>query len=266
MLDLKGKLHRKEFSVGSWITLGHPAIAEIMCQAGFDWLTIDIEHSAISIDQAQELIRIIDLCGCVPLVRVGENSPTIIKRVLDAGAKGVIVPMVNSREEAEAAVAAVKYPPVGKRGVGLARAQRYGFGFDEYKQWVSDESVVIVQIEHVKAIENLEEILSVPGVDGSIIGPYDLSGSLGWPGEFERPEVKDMIERYEAVCAALGKPLGYHLVKPISGEIAAFSGKGYSFMALGLDTLFLGEKCRETLICSNLHQKSCRPSEIARKK
>lgn len=247
MSTIKESLHRQEFTVGSWITMGHTAVAEIMCQAGFDWLTIDMEHSSITLHQAQELIRVIDLCGVVPLVRVGENDATVIKRVMDAGAKGVIVPMVNSRSEAEAAVAAVKYPPVGKRGVGLARAQQYGFGFEEYKKWAATESVVIVQIEHIDAIENLEAILSTPGVDGSIIGPYDLSGSLGWPGEFERPEVQEALVRYEETCRRMKMPMGSHIVQPDPAKVELFRKKGYTFLAVGLDTLYLGGKCREVL-------------------
>ena len=247
MINMKQVLNDNSFSVGSWVTLGHTAVTEIMCQAGFHWLTIDMEHSSITLHQAQEMIRVIDLYGCVPLVRVGENDPTVIKRVMDAGAKGVIVPMVNSRDEAEAAVAAVKYPPVGKRGVGLARAQKYGFGFEEYKAWVDSDSVVIVQIEHIQAIENLEAILSTPGVDGSIIGPYDLSGSLGWPGEFQRPEVQAALARYEETCRRMGKPMGSHIVQPDQEKVKLFREKGYTFLAVGLDALYLGEGCRNMI-------------------
>lgn len=247
MNNLKEKLHRQEFTSGSWITLGHPSIAEIMSQSGFDWLTVDMEHSAITIEQAQELIRVIELNGVVPLVRVGENNPTYIKRVMDAGAHGVIVPMVNSSAGAEAAVSAVKYPPTGTRGVGLARAQKYGFGFTEYKKWVEDESVVIVQIEHIKAIENLEAILSTPGVDGSIIGPYDLSGSLGCPGEFDRPEVLEALRHYEATCRKMKKPMGFHVVQPDPATAVAYRDKGYCLLAVGVDFLYIGNKCREVI-------------------
>jgi len=125
-------LIKKNISIGSWITLGHFSIAEIMANAGFDWLCIDLEHSVIDYYEAEQLIATIESNGCVPYVRVGANDPTIIKRVLDAGAKGVIVPMVNTPEDAQKAVNASKYPPKGNRGVGLARAQGYGFSFDEY--------------------------------------------------------------------------------------------------------------------------------------
>ena len=198
-MNLKEKLRNRELTIGSWITIGSTVVAEIMAKAGYDWLTIDMEHSAITIDIAQELIRVIELCGVTPLVRVGNNDANLIKRVMDAGAHGVIVPMVNSREDAENAVRSVKYPPRGFRGVGLARAQKYGADFEGYKQWNDKNSIVIVQIEHILAVENLEEILSVPEVDGFIIGPYDLSGSLGVPGEFDNPEVLDALKRVKQI-------------------------------------------------------------------
>lgn len=244
--DFKKEIISNQTTIGSWLTLDSTAVAEIMSKSGyFDWLTIDMEHSAITLKQAQELIRIIKLCSVAPLVRVGENNPYLIKRVMDAGAHGVIVPMVNSKEEAQAAVASVKYPPSGNRGVGLARAQGYGFSFDKYKKWVEEESVVIVQIEHVKAIDNLEEILSTPGVDGSIIGPYDLSGSIGYPGDFNNPLVLEAIKSYESVCKKMKKPMGFHVVQPDAAQFKYYKDKGYTFIAVGLDTLFLGNKIKE---------------------
>jgi len=244
---LKLKLKNRKLSIGSWITIGNSIVAELMAQAGFEWLTIDMEHSVIDMSHAQELIRIIELSDVVPLVRISNNNPDVIKHVMDAGAHGVIVPMVNSKTEAEQAVKAVKYPISGIRSVGLARAQKYGFDFNGYKEWLEKESIIIVQIEHVKAINNLEAILCTPGVDGSIIGPYDLSGSLGCPGEFNRPEVKAELQKYEKVCNHLNKPMGFHIVQPDSGMVNDYKLKGYTFLAVGLDTLYLGTKCREVL-------------------
>lgn len=247
MINLKEALVKNQFVIGSWITIGSPAVAEVMCQAGFEWLTIDLEHSVIELEQAQQLIAIIGLYGISPLVRVGDNNAYLIKRVMDAGARGVIVPMVNSREDAEKAVAAVRYPPEGKRGVGLARAQAYGYGFKAYKDWLARESVVIAQIEHIKAVENLRDILNTPGIDGTIIGPYDLSGSMGYPGEFQRSEVQAALNCYEEICREMNKPMGIHVVQPDAGEVAVYTAKGYSFIAAGVDFLFLGNKCREVL-------------------
>lgn len=245
MINLKEKLRKNELTIGSWITLGHPSIPEIMAKTGFGWLTVDMEHSAITLHQAQQLIQVIELSGVVPLVRVGENSPNLIKRVMDAGAHGVIVPMVNSKEDAEKAVNAVKYPPVGNRGVGLARAQGYGLEFEKYKKWVNKGSIVIVQIEHISAVENLESILNTRGVDGSIIGPYDLSGSMGLPGEFDKLEVQQAIKHYEDVCDNLNKPKGFHIVQPDTKKLNYYKERNYSFLAVGIDTLYLGTKCLE---------------------
>ncbi|MBI2625278.1 MAG: 2,4-dihydroxyhept-2-ene-1,7-dioic acid aldolase [Candidatus Nealsonbacteria bacterium] len=247
MAFLKEALRQNKLTIGSWITLGHTSIAEIMAKAGFDWLTIDMEHSAIDLRDAQNLIKVIELSGCTPLVRVGENNPYLIKRVMDAGAHGVIVPMVNSREEAIKAVEAVKYPPHGKRGVGLARAQGYGLGFEQYKNWLVNESIVIVQIEHIKAVENLEEILKVEGVDSFIVGPYDLSGSLGIPGQFEDQRVKEALEKVTATAKKLNKTAGFHVVPPDADALKQKINEGYRFLGFSLDTLFLGTNCKKLL-------------------
>jgi len=251
--SLKCKLQTNQLTIGSWITLGHPAIAEIMVQSGFDWLTIDMEHSAITLHEAQQLIQVIELSGCVPLVRVGSNDPNLIKRVMDAGSHGVIVPMVNSAKDAEAAVKAVKYPPAGTRGVGLARAQGYGVDFEKYKDWAERESIVIVQIEHIDAVDNIEEILLTDGVDGFIIGPYDLSGSLGMPGEFNEPEVLDALETVKEVAKKVNIISGFHVVPPEPNQLRDKIDEGYRFLAYSLDSLFLAETCRRDL--SIIHKK-----------
>ncbi len=241
MINLKAKLKQNKVAIGSWITLGATSIAEIMAKMGFDWLTVDLEHSAITLEQAQQLIQIIELSGVVPLVRVGENDHNLIKRVMDMGAHGVIVPMVNNRDEAIKAVSAVKYPPMGIRGVGLARAQGYGMEFEKYKNWVNKHSVVIVQIEHITAVENLVEILSVGGVDGFIVGPYDLTGSLGRPGEFEHPDMKRLLKNIMEVAKKMHKPAGFHVIQPDAGVLLKKIREGYKFLGFSLDTLFLGE-------------------------
>ncbi len=239
MKTLKEKLKAKELTIGSWITIGHTAIAEIMAKAGFDWLTIDVEHSAIGLDQAQRLIQVIDLAGCVPLVRVGENNPNLIKRIMDAGAHGVIVPMVNTEDDAIRAVKSAKYPPAGIRGVGLARAQGYGMSFEKYKNWANRNSIVIVQIEHIEAVKNIDKILKVKGVDGFIIGPYDLSGSLGKPGEFQDAKVRDALKRVTAVSRSFKAVSGFHVIQPDLKEVKEKVRQGYNFIAYSLDTLFL---------------------------
>lgn len=245
--SLKEKLKKQKLTIGSWITLASLPIAEIMAKAGFDWLTVDMEHSAITLREAQPLIQVIGLAGCVPLVRVGENNANLIKRVMDAGAHGAIVPMVNTKDDAVKAVNAVKYPPFGTRGVGLARAQGYGLDFKRYKDWVKKDSVVIVQIEHIDAIDDLENILETEGVDASIVGPYDLSASLGYPGEYERKEVKNAIKEYIRISRKANIPAGFHVVPPEAKRIKEKIKEGFKFLGFSLDTLFLGTSVRNLL-------------------
>ncbi len=244
---VKKKLRNNQVTIGSWITLAHLSIPEIMASAGFDWLTIDMEHSVISMDDAQTLISAIESKGIVPLVRVSENSPNLIKHAMDAGAYGVIVPMVNSAEDAERAVHSVKYPPLGSRGVGLARAQKYGTGFEDYVKKLNKNSIVIVQVEHINSVNNLEEIIATDGVDGCIIGPYDLSGSLGVPGQFDHPDMIEAINRVENICKEKNFPLGFHVIPADNNLVTEKVNRGYTFIAFSIDFMFLGSKCRDEM-------------------
>ncbi len=234
-------------TLGSWITLNHPSIAEIMSDAGFDWLCIDMEHSVTDYFEAQQLIMAIQSKGLKAFVRVGENNSRIIKRILDAGADGIIVPSVSSREEAIKAVQSVKYPPFGKRGVGLSRAQSYGFGFEFYKDEKAKKIKLIVQIEHIDAVRNLESIIEVDGVDGTFIGPYDLSGSMGKPGRYDDDDVKEALLRYETVAKRYNKLIGFHVIQPNYDLVVEKMNKGYNFIAFSLDILFLGTIAREQM-------------------
>ncbi len=231
-------------TIGSWITLNNPSIAEIMSDAGFDWLCVDMEHSVTDYTEAQQIILAIQSKGLKAFVRVGENNTRIIKRVLDAGADGIIVPSVNSAAEAQKAVDSVKYPPFGKRGVGLARAQSYGFGFESYRDNASKGIMLIVQIEHINAINELDAILQTNGVDGTFIGPYDLSGSMGKPGNWNDPEVEKALLIYEETVKKYDKWVGYHVIQPDYNLVNEKIAKGYNFIAFSLDVLFLGTKVR----------------------
>jgi 2-dehydro-3-deoxyglucarate aldolase len=244
---LKEKLQKKELSIGSWLTIPHQAVIEILSTAGFEWLAIDMEHSPISIETIMNLIGHIQGNGMQALVRVSKNEEVAIKRVLDAGADGVIVPMIRNKAEAIEAVGYVKYPPIGKRGVGLNRAQKYGTAFDTYQQWVKDEVVVIAQIEHIDAVNNLEEIFSVEGIDGIIVGPYDLSASMGYPGEYDREDVKEALARVDEITKRLDKPLGFHVIDSGYEKTLDKINNGYSFLAFSLDFFFLGDKAREEM-------------------
>lgn len=245
--SLKQRLNSNELTIGSWLTIPHQAIVEILSSAGFEWLTIDIEHSAIDFETTQNLIGHIQANDMEALVRVSKNDEVIIKRVMDAGANGVIVPMIKNAEEAREAVSYVKYPPFGKRGVGLSRAQHYGIAFDSYKKWVQDESIVIVQVEHIESVENLEEILEVEGVDGIIVGPYDLSASMGKPGMFDDDDVKAVLDTIDKITLQRKKPLGFHVIDSNHLKMMEKINKKYSFLAFSLDFFFLGDKAREEM-------------------
>lgn len=247
MTSLKQKLKNFELTFGSWLTIPNQAIVEIMGTGGFDWLVIDMEHAAIDIHQLQNLIGWIQGQNMKALVRVSKNEEVIIKRVMDAGADGVIVPMVKNKEEAKMAVDFVYYPPFGKRGVGLSRAQKYGIGFQEYQEWLQNEAVVIAQIEHIDSVHNLEEILSVEGIDGIIVGPYDLSASMGKPGKYEEEDVQKALEQVDETCKKSKKPLGFHVIQSDHQKVMEKIKVGYSFLAFSIDFFFLGDLVRKEM-------------------
>lgn len=244
-LPLKKKLLQGDVVIGSWITLGHSGIAEIIARAGYDWIVVDMEHSVIAIDTAGELIRVIDLCGVAPLVRLTSNHPDQIKRLMDAGAHGIVVPMVNSADDAARAVAAVRYAPEGSRGVGLARAQGYGVSFKDYFEWQKHNAVVIVQIEHRDALAELDAILTVPGVDGFIVGPYDLSCSMGIPGQFEHPDFIAALNTILEAGRRLGVPAGLHIVEPDLERLSQSITEGYRFIAYSVDIRLIDVGARQ---------------------
>jgi 2-dehydro-3-deoxyglucarate aldolase len=244
--EIKNKMRRGEPSIGSWMSMAHPSIAEILAMAGYDWVVIETEHTAIDVSEVLRLIIAIEQRGAVPLVRLAWNDPIQAKAVLDSGAAGVLVPMVNTKEEAELAVKMTKYPPLGYRGVGLARAQGYGEDFDAYVKDANSDGLLIVQIEHKDAVANIEEILSVPGIDGTFIGPYDLSMSLGIPGQIRHPDVVAAKRKVLDATLAHGLIAGVHFVQPSTAaeDCRQAVAEGYRFIALGTDILFLGDSAR----------------------
>jgi 2-dehydro-3-deoxyglucarate aldolase len=247
MSSLKKQLKFKKLTIGSWITIANPAIVEIMASAGFEWLVVDMEHSSIDLYQAQILITTIQANNMKALVRVSKNEEVVIKRVLDMGADGIIVPMINTALEAEKAVDYAYYPPRGKRGVGLSRAQQYGQGFNSYKSWLESELVIIAQIEHKDAVKNIDKIISTEGVDGIIIGPYDLSSSMGVPGEYERDDVREAIQKILDECEAQKKPSGFHVIESNPSFLIEKIQLGCTFLAFSIDFLFLGDLARDSM-------------------
>ena len=237
----------KKFSLGSWITIGHPSIAEVMCDAGFDWLCIDMEHSQIDINNLLNLIIAIQGRKLKAYVRVGSNDSSIIKKVLDSGADGIIIPQINNVDEAKRAINNVRYSPVGARGLGLARAQGYGFGLENYLKGKARNIELIVQIEHYKGIENLHQILSLDGLDGSFLGPYDLSASIGIPGQFNTKKFKDLVIEYNQITSKFSKKKGFHVVSKNIEDVTQKKSEGYDFLAFNFDVFFMGLSIREFL-------------------
>lgn len=244
---LKDKLRRNQVTLGSWVTLASSAVAELMAAADFDWLVIDAEHSVIELAAIQEMIQAMDRHGMPSIVRLTSNNPDQIKRVMDAGAHGIMVPSVRSPEDAKRAVDAVYYPPRGSRGVGLARAQGYGNSFRDYVEWLEKDAVVILMIEHIDAVRCVDEVLGTPGVDGYIIGPYDLSASLGKPGRFDDPEVQAAIATTCAAGKRRNMPGGIHVVDPDLALVKQRLGEGFTFIGYGMDVRMIDRMCREHL-------------------
>ncbi|MDC1066094.1 aldolase/citrate lyase family protein [Candidatus Pseudothioglobus singularis] len=253
VLNLAKKLKNNNLTIGAWITIYNPSIAEIFANAGFDWVVIDLEHSSINLSEAENLIRVVELSGATPLVRLTSNDSDQIKRVMDAGSHGVIVPMVKTLKDVQNAINSVKYPPVGVRGVGLARAQRWGNEFDNYLKWLENDSIIIVQIEHIEAVDNLDEIFSSDGVNGYIIGPYDLSSSMNMPGDFTNPDFIKVIEKIRNKAHEHNLCGGIHIVEPNIEELHERISEGYKFIAYSLDTRILDSASRNAL--SSLNQK-----------
>lgn len=249
--SLKIKLKNNSLTIGSWISIGHTSIAEIFANAGFDWVVIDLEHTTISIEQAGELIRVVDLAGSAPLVRLTSIDPNQIKRVMDAGAHGIVVPSVNSSSDAELAVSSTRYGPDGIRGVGLGRAQGYGSNFNDYLEWQKNEPVVIVQIEHKDSLDHLEDIFSVSGVDGFLVGPYDLSCSMGIPGDFENPIFKQTMQQILDIAQKVGCPGGLHIVEPDEDRLRELINDGFLIIPYSVDQRMLDVSSRNALSLVN---------------
>lgn len=237
--ELKRKLANREKVFGSWICIAHPINAEIVSRSGVDFVGIDMEHTVISLDQALSIIMSCQANNTLCLPRISSHDPTEIKRLLDAGADGIIAPTVETAEQAESLVRCCHYPPLGKRGFGISRGQGYGFDFDEYVETWPRVGTLIVQIETVKGIENIDRILAVEGVDGAMIGPYDLSGSLGVPGKLDHPAVQEATASFVAACKKAGKAAGPHIIYPNKDSIAEAFEKGCTFVVLGADMFAL---------------------------
>ncbi|MCP4213890.1 MAG: 2,4-dihydroxyhept-2-ene-1,7-dioic acid aldolase [bacterium] len=243
-ISFKQKLKQGKPLVGPLQALASSEVTEILVGAGFDWLFVDMEHSVIDVPVMQRILQAAQRHKpCV--VRAPSHEEVWIKKILDADADGIIIPQVKTVAETENIIRMCKFPPEGGRSVGIARAHGYGMDFARCIAEANDFIAVIPQIEHIDGVNNIEDILKVKGIDAIFIGPYDLSGSMGMTGKVKSPEVLEAVDRVRKVCLEAGIPVGIFTTEPEA--VKGLAEQGYSFIALGIDTIYLGNAIREAL-------------------
>jgi len=211
--NIRNSLISNNSSVGSWIQIPNSSVAEIMGQAGYDWVAIDLEHGSISVEILPDLFRALELGNTLPLVRLAQGHPKDCKQALDAGAGGVIVPMIETADQLANIRDVCRWPPSGTRGVGFSRANLFGKNFDNYRE-EAQEPLLIAMIENIHAVENMDSICAVEGLDAILIGPYDLSASMGLTADFENPSFISTIEFILTCCQKSAIASGIHIVEP----------------------------------------------------
>ena len=238
------RIRTNELLIGTLVSLSSPEVCELLANIGYDWLFIDAEHGAFNPQQAQTMLQAASPIPC--LIRVPSDETVWIKKALDIGAEGVIVPQVHNEVQAKRIIADCKYSPVGERGIGIGRAHKYGIEFERYLKNANTETAIILQAESSEAAKNIEKIVAVEGVDAILIGPYDLSASLGKPGEINHPVVQSAIERIIDACQAATISMG---IFGINAEaVLPYKEKGFNLLAVGIDTAFLISSAKDTLI------------------
>lgn len=231
--QFKKAIERKQKQLGIWCNLGSNIVAEILAGAGFDWMVIDAEHGPNELTDVLAQHQAVAPYDVEPLVRIPCNDITVIKRYADAGVRSFLIPFVQNREEAEAAVSYTRYPPLGVRGVSVAhRANRFG-RIPEYHAKAHENMCVVVQAETAEAIENLPEILTVDGIDAVFIGPSDLSASMGYLGNNGHPKVQETITEARKMAIAADKPIG--ILAPIEEDARRYFEEGFTFIAVSSD-------------------------------
>lgn len=242
---LKRDLAEGKVCYGATITMSNPVVAEIMSHIDFDWLWFEMEHTPMSEESVHAMLQATNGSKVANIVRVPWNDKTMIKRILDTGPDGIIVPLVRTKQDTEDAVRAMKYPPVGERGAGLARAQCYGLHMGEYMSSANDEVMLILMIEHIDAVNNIDEILAVPGVDAIMIGALDLSGSMGMLGKTADPKVEEAIQTVLAASKKAKKSCGIITWDPV--DIKRRVAQGFNNIVIGMDVVYLGSAAKNSL-------------------
>jgi 2-dehydro-3-deoxyglucarate aldolase len=235
---VRAQLRAGHPSIGSWIQIPHPSVAEIMGQAGYEWVAIDLEHGAIGVHQLPDLCRALELGGTLPLARIAEGNSKDCKQALDAGAGGLIVPLIESAAQLETVRDACRWPPAGRRGVGFSRANLFGKHFEAY-QSEAQSPLLVAMIESARGVAQLDSILRVAGLDALLVGPYDLSASIGVTGQFDAPQFVAALASVRTRSSQQGVACGIHVVAPDPKQLQARLQEGYRFIAYSLDAVFL---------------------------
>ena len=237
------RLRSKEVLIGTLVSLPSPEVCELLANVGYDWLFIDAEHGAFNPQQAQTMLQ---AAGTVPcLIRVPDDETIWIKKALDIGAAGVIVPQVHNTNQAKKIIDDCKYAPDGNRGIGIGRAHKYGIDFELYLKNANRETAVVLQAESSEAVDNITDIVTLDGIDAILVGPYDLSASLGRPGEIEHPIVQSAIEKIIGACRNANISMGIFGVS--ADAVMPYKEKGFNLLTVGTDTAFLINAASETL-------------------
>ena len=237
------RLRSNEVLTGTLVSLPSPEICELLANIGYDWLFIDAEHGAFNPQQAQTMLQAATPTPC--LIRVPADETIWLKKALDIGAAGVIVPQVHNAIQAKKIITNCKYAPAGDRGIGIGRAHKYGIDFERYLKNANAETAVVLQAESSEAVENINAIVALEGIDAILIGPYDLSASLGKPGEIDHPIVQAAIEKIIDACKNVKISMGIFGVS--ADAVLPYKEKGFSLLTVGIDTTFLIDSAKETL-------------------
>ena len=236
--SIRRQMQGGDASIGSWMQIPNSSVAEIMGRAGYDWVAVDMEHGAFNVSQLPDVFRALELGDTLPLARLSQGAQKECKQALDASAGGVIIPMVESAEQLLSISKECIWPPEGCRGVGFSRANLFGKHFDEYKL-EAQSPLLIAMIENIRAVDNLDKILEVPGLDAVFIGPYDLSASMGITGELNHQDYQAVQKNILQVAIQHNIACGIHVVKPDKAELNKCINQGYRFIAYSIDSVFL---------------------------
>ena len=252
--ELKSKIRNRKFVSGGWVSYADPGIAETFAMAGFDFVCIDMEHTTISHSEARSIITACQSAGSACFPRPVSHSNDHIKPLLEAGADGMLFPMVNSGQELEGLIKNFYYAPQGNRSFGVNRAHRYGLSFDQYINEWNGNGVLVPQIESIEGVNSIDEIVNNPLVDAVMVGPYDLSGSVGTPGDLNSKAVLDACEKVILACERAGKGCCTQIQNPTSEAISKSLSSGYTFVILGSDLFIISDWSSRTAEIIKVHR------------